>query len=113
MIHISFDIDMPASCEKCPFLIHCDECEGWENFCALLHKKNGYDYRSFADYELTPTDRRREDCPLKDGDGRPRAKWLPYHFENVALFFECSACERRDIIKSHFCPNCGAVMTED
>ena len=108
MIHVSFDTDMPTSCATCPFLIHCDECESWENFCALLHKGNGYDYRSFEARELTPTDRRREDCPLKDGDVRPHGKWTRLD-ENESVW-RCSVCDEVHCCKADFCSNCGAKM---
>ena len=64
MIQATFDIPMPNSCKECPFLVHCDECESWENMCPFIldDKRIGYDY----DEPLTPTDHRRPECPLRE-----------------------------------------------
>lgn len=54
-------MEMPKSCAECPLLESCSECEGYHNRCMPLGVENGY-----TDYpdDLTPTDRRRDDCPL-------------------------------------------------
>ena len=62
-------MEMPQSCAECPLLESCSECEGYHNRCMPLGVENGY-----TDYpdDLTPTDRRRDDCPIvpvpKHGD---------------------------------------------
>ena len=67
MIYAEYDMPMPKSCEACPFLVHCDACESWENYCALTFKKNGYDKGSYVKEEdRTPYNSRRDDCPLKE-----------------------------------------------
>lgn len=67
MIQATFDIPMPKSCKECPFLVHCDACESWENKCTLLlgDCRNGYDY----DEPLTPADHRNPECPLVELGG--------------------------------------------
>lgn len=80
MIQILFDICMPKSCSECQFIVHCDECESWENYCPLLHERVGYDYNE----PYTPKDHRRENCPLKEVEERPHGEcktckhYVPY-----------------------------------
>lgn len=55
-------MEMPTSCSECPLLEGCSECEGYHNCCMPLGIENGY-----FDYplnDLTPIDKRRDDCPL-------------------------------------------------
>ena len=70
MIQVLFDISMPKSCAECPFIVHCDECESWENYCPLLREHVGYDYNE----PYTPKDHRQENCPLNQ---RPHGEWIP------------------------------------
>ena len=51
------DMEMPKSCLDCGFKINCDECEGYECFCAALHRNIGY-------LTEVPSDFRLGDCPL-------------------------------------------------
>lgn len=32
---ILIDKPMPDNCYECPIMMHCDDCEGWPNRCAL------------------------------------------------------------------------------
>lgn len=41
---------------------------------------------------------------------RPTGKWIDIGDEG--LVFKCSICGTKKTIESHFCPNCGAKMTE-
>lgn len=53
---IQIDIDMPKSCLGCPCSHGYDDSPFWDVWCMLLH-------RYIAEFE---TDRRQEDCPLKE-----------------------------------------------
>lgn len=67
MIVIRIDEPMPKSCEACQFLVHCDDCESWENFCPLIHKRAGYDrVQNHQAFPVVLSDRRRDDCPLQE-----------------------------------------------
>ena len=61
-------MEMPKSCMSCGFKINCDECEGYECFCTVLHRDIGYMpfNRCFLreDAPVVPSDCRLEDCPL-------------------------------------------------
>ena len=72
---IYIDEDLPESCSKCRFLVHCDACEGHENYCPLIGSSIGYDLADdLADcVSVTPTWERHEDCPLEQ---RPHGEWL-------------------------------------
>lgn len=41
---------------------------------------------------------------------RPTGKWI--EIGNEGLVFKCSLCGMKKTIESHYCPNCGAKMTE-
>ena len=61
-------MEMPKNCVDCGFKINCDECEGYECFCAVLNRNIGYmPYnRSFLreDAPVVLSDCRLDDCPL-------------------------------------------------
>ena len=40
-------MEMPENCLHCGFKINCDDCEGYECFCAALHKKTSVIYTKF------------------------------------------------------------------
>ena len=50
-------MQMPESCLRCGFKINCDDCEGYECFCAALHRNIGY-------LSEVPSNYRLGDCPL-------------------------------------------------
>lgn len=68
MIQATFDIPMPNSCKECPFLVHCDECESWENYCPLIREHVGYDDPRYVikGSPITPSTKRKNKCPLRE-----------------------------------------------
>ena len=61
-------INMPTNCAECGFKINCDDCEGYECFCTVLHRDIGYmpHNSSFLSENapIVPSDCRLDDCPL-------------------------------------------------
>lgn len=55
-------MEMPKSCSECQLLEGCSDCEGYHNYCMPLGIENGY--FDFPSNDLTPIDKRRDDCPL-------------------------------------------------
>ena len=55
---------LPESCIACDLKVNCDACEGYEVYCAPLGKDIGYENEVL-------TDRRRDDCPLREFKMRP------------------------------------------
>ena len=51
-------MDMPKTCYDCGFVQLCENCEGYENTCAITGESVGYEYSSPF------YDTRRGDCPL-------------------------------------------------
>ena len=68
---ILIDLPMPENCYECPIMMHCDDCEGYNNRCPLDGNIDcGYVVRRG---EVVWEDRsggtlwiRHPDCPLKD-----------------------------------------------
>lgn len=80
---------MPESCAKCPLLSNCSECEGIHNWCMPLGVDNGY--TDYPENDLTPTDKRRDDCPLVPVPSHGRlidADALMKEFENAQRTME-------------------------
>lgn len=55
-------VEMPGSCAECPLLSDCSDCEGYHNWCMPLGVDNGY--TDYPKNDLTPSNKRRDDCPL-------------------------------------------------
>ena len=112
---IYIDGELPKSCASCLFLMHCDECEGHENYCMLIGHV-GYDPSDnlIDGAPVTPSSERHEDCPLEQ---LPRGKWTEEFDESANPFFQrrwrCSACNDYNYYgRPDFCPCCGADMRE-
>lgn len=62
---IYIDEDLPESCASCQFLVHCDQCEGSENYCPFVGAV-GYDPSDnlIDGAPITPSSERHEECPL-------------------------------------------------
>lgn len=62
---IYIDEELPQSCASCQFLVHCDECEGAENYCPFVGHV-GYDISDnlINGAPVTPSWERHEECPL-------------------------------------------------
>ena len=71
---IYFDGELPESCASCQFLVHCCECEGYENYCPFIGDV-GYDLSDDLKdgAPVTPTWERHEECPLEQ---RPHGEWV-------------------------------------
>lgn len=54
-------MEMPTSCRAYWLMMNCDSCEGLECVCVPLHQEIGC-------FEDLLTDKRREDCPLEEGE---------------------------------------------
>lgn len=105
---IYIDGELPKSCASCEFLVHCDECEGHENYCPIIREQVGYDISdSLIDgAPVTFVTKRHRHCTLKQ---RPHGEWIPCKDDN---FCKCSECKQIVMSeeRSNFCPNCGADM---
>ena len=109
MNKIYIDGELPKSCASCDFLVHCDACEGHENYCPFIGHV-GYDISDdlIDGTRVTFVTKRHDHCPLKQ---RPHGEWIKDGF-----FAVCSNCDHElqhyDLVVSqiHFCPNCGAKM---
>ena len=111
---IYIDGELPESCASCQFLVHCCECEGYENYCPFIGVV-GYDLSdNLKDgAPVTPTWERHEECPLEQ---RPHGKWIT---KKDSLQTYCSHCDTAipysdeyDFSDFILCPYCGADMRE-
>ena len=109
---------MPESCRSgCPFYKVCDICDilsSWNNHMPVY----------------TPSERRRDDCPLKPVEDKEKhGKWvLNGNDDDLGITYYCSVCGfglDEDLfysgykdgkwIRNHVfkhCPNCGTKMEE-
>lgn len=103
---IYIDEELPKSCASCQFLVHCDQCEGTENYCPFVGSV-GYDKSYDPVDPVTPTEKRDEECPLEH---RPHGEWIEKPWGVV-----CSRCKAQapfspngNQLESEFCPVCGS-----
>lgn len=69
---ILIDMPMPENCYECPLMMHCDDCEGYNNRCALNENIDcGYivykDFQTKAlagDHSNGAYTSRHKECPL-------------------------------------------------
>ena len=108
---IYIDEELPKSCASCQFLVHCDQCEGTENYCPLVGDV-GYDKSYDPVDPVTPTEKRDEKCPLEH---RPHGEWIPFSGDTLDVRMKCSICGSVEmpLARHNFCPNCGADMMRE
>lgn len=129
---IYIDGELPKSCASCQFLVHCDECEGHENYCPFIGSV-GYDISDtlIDGTPVTPVTHRHRHCPVVK---RPHGEWVekPSYKEDKELGIEkqvvCSKCDEQNshyvygkdgqitgkmFVRSRFCPSCGADMRKE
>lgn len=56
--------------------------------------------------------RRLKDIPAADVRPVARGKWSRIDYEPLGHDYKCSACGWKNDMRTHFCPNCGAMMEE-
>lgn len=109
---IYIDEELPKSCASCQFLVHCDQCEGTENYCPFVGAV-GYDPSDtlISGAPITPSRERHEECPLEH---RPHGEWIEKPWGVI-----CSRCKAQALhtpngnqSRSDYCPDCGASMVK-
>ncbi len=104
---IYIDEELPKSCASCQFLVHCDQCEGSENYCPFVGSV-GYDISDnlIDGTPVTPATHRHRHCPVV---ARPHGEWkLRSPYEAWFEEYKCSNCNAYGWFNWHFCPNCGS-----
>lgn len=106
---IYIDGELPKSCASCQFLVHCDQCEGTENYCPFVGCV-GYDPSDtlINSAPITPTGKRHEECPLVQ---MPHGEWIEKYHERFKYY--CSRCESGTDREGKFCDACGADMRKE
>ena len=108
---IYIDEELPKSCASCQFLVHCDQCEGTENYCPFVGCVGHDPSDTLMDgAPITPARERHEECPLEQ---RPHGEWEIYFNSSGTLMRKCTRCGHefnQNSDAQNFCPNCGADM---